>query len=655
MNSKLHFLALFVLIMVLGACKEDNQTNTDTEISLDYSANIIDSDGNTMVNSIVELYNSDNSKIIKSDTTDENGNIDISVITEFSDNLEISVIHPLSKPYKINLNKIDDKIGHIITLEDKDDCCGSAELVIKDNDGNPLEGVEIKVRQNMKVLKNGKSDKVGEITFSGLCLDEYEFRLAKDGYKVIEKLVAIENCDDAVKLNFEMEAIEKGDCCNGVVKVIVKDKDNNLLINKTVRLWKGSTKLKEVKTNLDGFIEFTDLCEGNDYSISIISENFEAYEFDFDLDCNKELIFEKTLKPTTDCCDAILKFIVKDSKTKEILKDAKITLRLDGKVIFENRVTNADGEVNEGGLCKGKYTIIIKRDGYKTIETYWNVEKCDELQEDFWMESDNDDCCQGVLIFKPKNKNGDNLNGTKVFIYKDGKIIQDPVVKDGKAIEDNLCEGKYTIVYKREGYKNKEVLVELGCNEEKTIEHTLEVNEEDCCLGFVRVKVKDENGNYLTNTTVRLWKGSNKLNEAKTDANGFVEFEKLCEGNDYSISIISAEHENLEFEFDLDCNKELTFEKNLKTTNDCCDATLKFIVKDNNTKEVIKDAKITLKLDGKVIFEKKVTDNEGEYLAKELCKGKYTVIIEKDGFNRIETSWNVEKCDDFQEHFWLNK
>lgn len=655
MNSKILYLALFVLIIVLSACREDNQTNTKTEIHLNYTANIIDSDGNAMVNSTVELYNSGNSKIITSDTTDENGNIAISVITEFSENLEISVIHPLSKPYKINLNEIDDKSGHIITLEDKDDCCGSAELTINDNEGNPLEGVEIKVRQDMKVLKKGKSDKDGKIKFSGLCLEEYEFRLAKNGYNVIEKLVTIENCDESVELDFKMEAIEKGDCCEGVVKVIVKDEDSNLLTNKSVRLWKGSTKLKEVKTNMDGYAEFTNLCEGNDYSISIISEDFEAYEFDFDLDCNKELIFEKTLKPSSDCCDAILKFIVKDSKTKEIIKEAKITLKLDGKVIFENRATNAEGEVNEGGLCKGKYTIYIKRDGYKTIETYWNVEKCDELQEHFWMESESNDCCEGVLIFKPKDENGEVLNETKVYIYKDGKIIQDPIVKEGKAIEDNLCEGKYTIVYKREGYKIKEVQVELGCNEEKILEHTLAENDDDCCDGIVKVKVKDNDGNVLKNASVRLWKGSTKLKELKTNADGYVEFKELCEGNDYSLSISAEGFEGYEFGFDLGCNKELNFEKNLKSTKECCNAVLKFFVKDKITKELVKDAKVTLKLNGKIIFEKRETNGDGYVIEDGLCKGNYSVIIEKDGYSTIETTWNIEKCENFQEHFWLQK
>ena len=187
------------------------------------------------------------------------------------------------------------------------------------------------------------------------------------------------------------------------------------------------------------------------------------------------------------------------------------------------------------------------------------------------------------------------------------------------------------------------------------MEQTLEKNDNDCCEGIVKVKVKDDKGNIIKNASVRLWKGKNKLKELKTNSDGYVEFKELCEGNDYSLSISAEGFEGYEFEFDLGCNKVLNYDKSLKSKDDCCEAILKFIVKDNESKKAIEGAKVTLKLNGKVVLEKKTTDNEGELLAKELCKGKYTVIIEKDGYKTIEITWNIEKCDDFQETFWMKK
>ncbi len=654
MKSMIRILTLSLLSVILFiSCKEDQPSNpSDTEIS--YSTNLIDTKNNPVINAIVNIHENNKSDVIATDTSDESGFISFNNISVPTDNITFSISHPLYTSLDLKYSDIDNKENGTVTLEDKKDCCGSIELSIKDEDGNALKNVEVKVRQDMKVLKKGKSDENGKVKFEGLCLEEYELRLAIDGFKVIEEIVTIENCDEIKTIDFKMistqseedtccdgvfifkpkdkdgnilngtkvyiykdgkviqdpvvengKAVQDGlcegkytivyklegydnkeiqveigcdeektlehtlenknlDCCEGKVKLTVKDKDGNVLKNAAVRLWKGSTKLTELKTDANGYVEFKELCESNEYSISIFADGFEEYEFDFDVDCNKELTFEKSLNAKEECCDAILKFIVKDNSSKSAIEGAKITLKLNGKVIYEKKATDNEGEYLAKELCKGKYTVIIEKEGYKTIETVWNVEKCDTFQEQFWMESD-----------------------------------------------------------------------------------------KDCCDGFVRLKVTDENGNLLKNKTVRLWKGSSKLKEVKTNDNGIVEFGDLCEGNDYSISIISEEHEDFEFGFDLGCNKELNFEKALKTKSECCDAILKFIVKDGKSKSALEGAKITLKLNGKVVYEKKATDNEGEFLAKELCKGKYTVIIEKDGYNRIETTWSVEKCDTFQENFWM--
>ena len=67
----------------------------------------------------------------------------------------------------------------------------------------------------------------------------------------------------------------------------------------------------------------------------------------------------------------------------------------------------------------------------------------------------------GVQEKTTSNKSTLVINGTKVFIYKDGKVIEDPIVKNGKAVIDGLCEGKYVIVYKHEKYEEKEMAVAL--------------------------------------------------------------------------------------------------------------------------------------------------------------------------------------------------
>ncbi len=746
MKSMIRILTLSLLsVLLFMSCKEDQPSNpSNTDIS--YSTNLIDNKDNPVINAIVNIHESNKSEILATDTSDENGFISFENITVPSENVTLSISHPLYNTLNLNYSDIDKKENGTVTLEDKDDCCGSVELSIIDEDGKALKNVEVKVRQGKNLLKKGTSDENGKVKFEGLCLEEYELRLAIDGFKVIEENITIENCDETKTLDFKMistqsdedtccdgvfifkpkdkdgnilngtkvfiykdgkvvqdpvvengNAIQDGlcegkytivykldgyenkeiqveigcdeektlehtlekkniDCCEGKVKIIIKDDKGNVLKNAAVRLWKGSKKLTELKTDANGYIEFKELCESDEYSISIFADGYEEFEFEFDLDCNKELSFEKSLKAKTDCCDAILKFIVKDNSNKSSLEGAKITLKLNGKVVFEKKSTDKEGEFLAKELCKGKYTVIIEKEGYKTIETTWNIEKCDTFQETFSMEPTSD-CCDAVLKFIVKDeKTKTAIKDAKVTLKLSGKVIFEKRATnaDGIVIEDGLCKGKYTVIIEREGYERIETVWNIEKCDDFQETYSMKTTN-DCCDGIVKVKIKDDKGNILKDANVRLWKGNTKLKELKTDANGYVEFKELCEGNDYSLSLSAEGFEGMEFAFDLGCNKEISYEKTLKAKTDCCDAILKFIVKDNETKSVMEGAKITLKLIGKVIYEKKATDKEGEYLAKELCKGKYTVIIEKDGYNTIETTWNVEKCDTFQETFWMKK
>lgn len=470
-----------IILAILGlfvSCKNNEQPNKPNEFTINYSAIILNQDNEPIVNAIASIVNLNNTQTIATDTSDTDGKISFENIKVATDDLKMIISHNSYKTKIIKYNDWGKESSNKIFLDKKeDDCCGKIEVKVINQDGKDLEGVLVQVRQEMKELQKAKTNSDGIVNFDSLCLEEYELRLSLEGYKVIEKIINVEDCDKTLEIKFTMNKLE----------------------------------------------------------------------------------------------------------------------------------------------------------------------------------SEEDTCCKGVLKFIPKDKDGNVLNGTKIYIKQDGQVIEDPVVKEGKAVVDGLCEGKYTIVYKKDGFKNKEIHIELGCNETKTLDTVLEKEETDCCKGLVKVIVKDDNGNLVKNATVRIWKGTDKLEELKTNDKGQVIFDGLCEGGNYSISIITEDYEGFEFEFDLACKEELSFEKTLTLKDECCDAILKFIVMDKANKTALKDAEITLKLNGKVVYEGKLTDQDGIYIAKELCKGKYTVIIKKDGYKTIETHWKVEKCDDFQEHFWMEK
>ena len=563
MNYSLRiFLSVLFISLFIYSCKEDDKpTKSNTQI-IDIQSIVVDSDNNPIIGAEVQVFENDD--LISTDTTTEDGTIIFNEIEANIENLRLLLSHPFYQNLSIKYSEFIDLENIVLELDE--DCCVKAKLVIKDKNDEPLKGATVQLRDDgMKTLKKGMSNEDGVVEFEGVCKAEFEFRISKDGYKVIEEIVEFTTCDETYEYSFELNSNEEEDCCESALIFKPKNEDGEILNGTKVYIYKND-KIIEDPVVKDGKAFVDGLCEG-EYVIVYKNDKYETKEVVVELGCDEEKTVEHTLtKSDDDCCEATLKFLVKDAKSKEYISGASVTLKLGNDVIFENRKTNNDGYVIEDGLCKGEYTVIIEMDGYKTIETTWNVEKCDDFQEHFWLEKEEEDCCESALIFKPKNEDGEILNGTKVYIYKNDKIIEDPVVKDGKAVVDGLCEGEYVIVYKNDKYETKEVVVELGCDEEKTVEHTLTKKDEDCC-----------------------------------------------------------------------------------------EAILKFLVKDAKSKEYISGASVTLKLGNDVIFENRKTNNDGYVIEDGLCKGEYTVIIEMDGYKTIETTWNVEKCDDFQEHFWLEK
>ncbi|MDA3843337.1 MAG: hypothetical protein PF588_03080, partial [Candidatus Kapabacteria bacterium] len=113
-------------------------------------------------------------------------------------------------------------------------------------------------------------------------------------------------------------------------------------------------------------------------------------------------------------------------------------------------------------------------------------------------------------------------------------------------------------------------------------------------------------------------------------------FENLCPGK-YNLNIIMEHYKGPEFSVELDCNGVKEIHKDLIAEGDkdsCCDGKIHIRVKDEDTKEALNGAKVTIWKDGKNIGEKIVVD--GFVLFENLCEGKYGFDILKEGYKHIE-------------------
>ncbi|MCK5742906.1 MAG: hypothetical protein KAH48_11860, partial [Chlorobi bacterium] len=243
---------------------------------------------------------------------------------------------------------------------------------------------------------------------------------------------------------------------------------------------------------------------------------------------------------------------------------------------------------------------------------------------------------------------GDIIKGAIVKLYfKDVKIGMKIVEGEGVKFED-LCEGAYTAVIIAEGYQDIEFRFELDCNEVKEIHKDMVSNgqKDSCCDGKIYIVPKDaDSGEKLRYALVRLYFNGKKIAEKKS-GEGYVMFEDLCEGK-YGVDILAEGYKNIEFHVELSCNEEKELHKELQSDGNkdsCCNGVIYYILKEQETKKPIVEAKIRL-YDNDEKLAEKYTNRDGVVIFTNVCEGKHQISSLRGGYVDFEFNFDV-KCND---------
>ncbi len=625
------FIALLMIALVgVGACDDDNPTAPSGQI--ESVSGLITSDGNNgLPNAFVQALDAEQT-LIDSDSTDADGNFLLENLPTSLDDVSLRVAHINYGAVTLNLksviNSSSKKDGSDLILKLDSLCCGVITICAVTGDpAEVLENVNITLRENGDELKSLKTNGDGKVTFNNVCEGEYDVRLKLEGYHVLEKEFAIDSCD-TLTLKLSMEP-EKDECCDNKVTVKVTDKGGNVIEGVNAWLRQEGKVLQEGKSNGDGVIVFDEVCEGN-YDIKLSKDGYIVQEIEIEVECDKDQTIESTLTKEDDaCCDGVLRLTVKDKDGKAI-KNARVGLWRDGKLIDDPR-TNGDGVVVIDGLCEGKYGIGLTAEGYAGIEFEVEI-GCDEDKSlEKQLEPAEEKCCDNTVTVKITDKDGKAIEGVNGVIRWEGKNYGEGKSNgDGVITFYDICEGKYEIRIAKEGLVVQEFIVEVGC-EDKTVERTMEAAEEECCTGILRLTVTDkETGNAINNARVVLYRNGKAVEDPRTNAEGKVVIDGLCEGA-YGVDISAEGYDAIEFEFEIDCDEDKSLEKQLTPAEEkCCDntVTVKITDKAGNALEGVNGV---IRWEGKNYGEGK-SNGDGVITFNDICEGKYEIRIAKEGW-----------------------
>ncbi len=531
-------------------------------------------------------------------------------------------------------------ISETLTYASKPCCDGVIDISLKDSNGLDLRANYRLTLKGSTFVKEGKIEKRNQL-ITGLCEGTYHIVFTSDSLVSSEEDVVVTCAKPVVVAKF-MKYNYK--CCDGVLSITPKDSTTLMDLNGgTIRLYKGKD-LVDTKIVENGKVKFDHLCEG-EYSFSFNLQGYKSFEAKVVITCKNPAEFPLLLSKST-CCDNKLTVNVKDLEGN-LLNDVSIDLALNDKVVKSGSTNN--GTANFDGLCEGTYVVRLKKAGYAdslttvTISCGKSAEVLGRLRKAA--------CCSATAKFVPKDSLGNVLNGATVKLYQGSTLIKTGKVDGGKLVFDGLCEGEYTYSITIDGYKGIEGKFVAKCDTPFATDPTLYSNSK-CCNATLKVTVQDDSTKAtITGATVNLYLNGTLVATKITVPTA--DFSGLCDGNTYTYSITKNGYTSYEDKVSISCNDKKEITKTIKFI-ECCNATMKFLVKDDSLLTAIANAKVEISYGG-VVLKSGLTNGDGYFMTDGMCKRNYSYRITKDGYLVKEGTWNITDCILYFDTFKLKR
>jgi len=522
-------------------------------------------------------------------------------------------------------------LSKVLELNQTDTCCnGTAKFALTDKNGNKLANVSGNIRKNGTSIGTFTTDANGVYTITKLCAGSYSILFTKDGYKSLE-VNFTETCNDAFDFSKVLEQNQTDTCCNGTAKITITDSQGNkLAFNGNIR--KNGTSIGTfVSTN--GIYTITKLCPGT-YSVLITKDGYKSIEVNFTETCNDAFDFSKVLEQnqTDTCCNGTAKITITDSQGNKLAFNGNI--RKNGTSIGTFVSTNGIYTITK--LCPGTYSVLITKDGYKSIEVNF-TETCNDAFDfsKVLEQNQTDTCCNGTAKFTLTDSKGNKLANVSGNIRKSGTSIGTFTTNsDGTYTITKLCKGDYSILFTKDGYKSLEVNFTETCNDNYEYTKVMENNQTDtCCKGILRIKITNDGGDALGSVSINLTLNGVSKRTGTTEASGYITFKELCTGT-YVIHGSKDGYNGIEYSVTISCNDSVNVSQKMtqKAVDSCCTAILKIRAVDDSTSAYINDARVEIYKDGNMVADGN-TSGEGWFTKEQLCApATYTVKVIKDGY-----------------------
>ncbi len=439
------------------------------------------------------------------------------------------------------------------------------------------------------------------------------------------------------------------DTCKGVLNIwTFKSSDSTKLSDVEVRLYRDGSLIKKGLTK-DGIITFSNVCPG-DYILKYSKYHFGSVYDSLSTSGSDTVNLHQFLVQTTpdSCCNGKIFINVKDSATNSALSSVKAYLMQSGTYV-SNTYSDSLGRIIFISLCPGDYTVSLFKRGYNNGTLAFKLGCNDSAGADIKLSvvANTDSCCKGILkvFLLDKSTGKAPAKGVTVNLVQNGKVIQTQT-STAYAYFSKICQGSYQVHITSTYYETLQFDYTSHCNAVDTttkyltpIQHT-----DTCCHGVIDVVVKDSATKAaLKGAGVYLYQGSTKISAISTDANGYVHFTGICEG-EYTIKSSLTGYNYNYITIKMGCNDSsynVQYLSKTHTTDTCCTGKLTVTVKDSTDGSAIAGATVYLmKTDGTAVTG--TTDANGQYIFNHICAPytyKVKAVMTDYNYNYVQVTF----------------
>lgn len=248
-----------------------------------------------------------------------------------------------------------------IQVEDEEELIGDLRVVVQDTEGEPLDGIEVRLMKGNSKIKLDYTDS-GIVQFIGVIVGEYELLVqdSKDNYKT-KKVYSVEIENETVTEEIvELELTEKG-----TLKIIVEDEATGSKIKNAEVIIKDefSEIIGEENTGEEAeTIEFA-LFVDEKLTVVVSHEDYlpETKTIKEIPEEGKEITIE--LERITSQNSGKLNIILVDEEDKKVVNAKVMLLNEDGSIAtgYPEKTSDANGQVKYSGIKEGTYKIRAEK------------------------------------------------------------------------------------------------------------------------------------------------------------------------------------------------------------------------------------------------------------------------------------------------------